>query len=220
MNSKIPISYSLISNPTNKPIYLFTRSNGTTKTNIFNNDYNNNTDNIFTSKYGIQFECIEFVRRFFVRTIDYTFPSVKDAEEMFETINMLTNIRNQHIIHLKTFYVPIHYGNSSINNNNSINNNPNEIISLLKPGNLLFWKKTNDTQLKYGHVAIIIESNDETTKIANQNLYPAFRVFNTQNLINKLSDPHSPFLGIKILPININNELSSVKIKHIVKNDS
>lgn len=210
MNSKIPISYSLINNVTDKPVYLFTRSNATQRSNIFNNEYNNNnTDNPSTSKYGIPFECIEFVRRFFVRTIGYTFPSIKDTEEMFETINMLTNIMNQHIIHLKTFSVPIHHGN-----------NPNEILTLLKPGNILFWKKTNDDQLKYGHVAIIIESNDETTKIANQNMYPAFRVFNTQNLITKLSDPHSPFLGIKVLPTHINNELSSVKIKHIVKNDS
>lgn len=210
MNSKIPISYSLINNVTNKPVYLFTRPNATQRSNIFTNEYNDNTkNNQYTSKYGIPFECIEFVRRFFVQTIGYTFPSIKDTEEMFETINMLTNIRNQHIIHLKTFNVPINHGN-----------NPNEILTLLKPGNILFWKKTNDAQLKYGHVALIIESNDETTKIANQNMYPAFRVFNTQNLITKLSDPHSPFLGIKVLPTHINNELSSVKIKHIVKNDS
>jgi len=209
MNSKIPISYSLIYNTPNKPIYLFTRSNSTQRSNIFTNEYNN-TDHQSTTKYGIPFECIEFVRRFFVRTIGYTFPSIKDAEEMFETINMLTNIKNQHIIHLKTFNVPINFKN----------NNNNEILTLLKPGNILFWKKTNDDQLKYGHVAIILDSNEETTKIANQNMYPAFRIFNTQNLINKLSDPHSPFLGIKILPTHINNELSSVKIKHIIKNDS
>lgn len=209
MNSKIPISYSLIYNTPNKPIYLFTRSNSIQRSNIFTNEYNN-TDNQSTTKYGIPFECIEFVRRFFVRTIGYTFPSIKDAEEMFETINMLTNIKNQHIIHLKTFNVPINFKN----------NNNNEILTLLKPGNILFWKKTNDDQLKYGHVAIILDSNEETTKIANQNMYPAFRIFNTQNLINKLSDPHSPFLGIKILPTHINNELSSVKIKHIIKNDS
>jgi hypothetical protein len=209
MNSKIPISYSLIYNTPNKPIYLFTRSNSTQRSNIFTNEYNN-TDNQSTTKYGIPFECIEFVRRFFVRTIGYTFPSIKDAEEMFETINMLTNIKNQHIIHLKTFNVPINFKN----------NNNNEILTLLKPGNILFWKKTNDPQLKYGHVAIILDSNEETTKIANQNMYPVFRIFNTQNLINKLSDPHSPFLGIKILPSHINNELSSVKIKHIIKNDS
>jgi hypothetical protein len=209
MNSKIPISYSLIYNTPNKPIYLFTRSNSTQRSNIFTNEYNN-TDNQSTTKYGIPFECIEFVRRFFVRTIGYTFPSIKDTEEMFETINMLTNIKNQHIIHLKTFNVPINFKN----------NNNNEILTLLKPGNILFWKKTNDPQLKYGHVAIILDSNEETTKIANQNMYPVFRIFNTQNLINKLSDPHSPFLGIKILPTHINNELSSVKIKHIVKNDS
>ncbi len=209
MNSKIPISYSLIYNTPNKPIYLFTRSNSTQRSNIFTNEYNN-TDNQSTTKYGIPFECIEFVRRFFVRTIGYTFPSIKDAEEMFETINMLTNIKNQHIIHLKTFNVPINFKN----------NNNNEMLTLLKPGNILFWKKTNNDQLKYGHVAIILDSNEETTKIANQNMYPAFRIFNTQNLINKLSDPHSPFLGIKILPTHINNELSSVKIKHIIKNDS
>jgi hypothetical protein len=209
MNSKIPISYSLIYNTPNKPIYLFTRPNSTQRSNIFTNEYNN-TDNQSTTKYGIPFECIEFVRRFFVRTIGYTFPSIKDAEEMFETINMLTNIKNQHIIHLKTFNVPINFKN----------NNNNEILTLLKPGNILFWKKTNDPQLKYGHVAIILDSNEETTKIANQNMYPVFHIFNTQNLINKLSDPHSPFLGIKILPTHINNELSSVKIKHIIKNDS
>lgn len=208
MNSKIPISYSLIYSTQNKPIYLFTRSNATQRSNIFTNEYNDNaTNNQYTSKYGIPFECIEFVRRYFVRTIGYTFPSIKDAEEMFETINMLTNIKNQHIIHLKTFNVPI-----NINNNNY-----NEILSLLKPGNLIFWKKTNDIQLKYGHVAIIIDSNEETTKIANQNLYPAFRVFNTQNLINKLTDVDSPFSGIKVLPTHINNQLYDVKIKNIIK---
>ena len=219
MNSKIPISYSLLPlNTSNKPVFLFTKPNVISKSSTPNtsNDTNTikNADNHTTSisKYGIPFECIEFVRRYYVKTIGYTFHSIKDAEEMFETINMLTNIHNQHIIHLKTFYVPIDFGN-----NKSIHA---EILNILKPGNLLFWKKTNDSQLRYGHVAIIIESDNETTKIANQNMYPAFRVFNTQNLITKLSDPHSPFLGIKVLPTHINNELSSVKIKHIVKNDS
>jgi len=41
------------------------------------------------SDYGIPYECVELIRRFFNQYYGLTFPSIKDAYEMFKKIDSL-----------------------------------------------------------------------------------------------------------------------------------
>ena len=95
--------------------------------NVYTKTVNTNVDN-YSSEYGIPFECVEFIRRFFATQCKYTFQSVVDAEDMFYTINALTHTSNQHTVALKTYQYP--YGDEK------------DVFSHLKPGSILFWKKT------------------------------------------------------------------------------
>ena len=183
------VNTSSMQNVQQNMIYIYTKS------------INTNADN-YSSKYGIPFECVEFIRRFFVTQCNYTFPSVIDAEDMFYTINMLINISNHHIMVLKTYEYP--YG--SENHNNETNN---RIFNYLKPGSILFWKKTNNVNLKYGHVALVIKANESYVKIANQNLDPYIKIYDTSELIQLMNSENSPFLGIKVIPSKLSEFLES-----------
>ena len=178
---------------------------------IYTKTTNTNADN-YSSKYGIPFECVEFIRRFFVTQCNYTFPSVIDAEDMFYTIKMLTNISNHHIMLLKTYEYP--YG--SDNDHQETNN---KIFNYLKPGSILFWKKTNNVNLKYGHVALVVSANESYVTIANQNLYPYIRTYNTIELIKLMNSENSPFLGIKVISSKLSEflepKMSNIKIVQI-----
>ena len=167
---------------------------------IFAKSINTNADN-YSSKYGVPFECVEFIRRFFVTQCNYTFPSVTDAEDMFYTINMLTNISNQHIIILKTYQYP--YDGVEYQHQETTN----KIFSYLKPGSILFWKKTNNVNLTYGHVALVISANESYVTIANQNLHPYIRTYNTTELIQSINSENSQFLGIKVIPTKLSEFL-------------
>jgi hypothetical protein len=190
-----------------KPNYFFSFSFIPTNTNtdtpntvsIYTKSINTNADN-YSSKYGIPFECVEFIRRFFVTQCNYTFPSVIDAEDMFYTINMLINISNHHIIVLKTYQYP--YGDEYKQQETA-----NKIFSYLKPGSILFWKKTNNENFKYGHVALIVSANKSYVTIANQNLRPYIKTYNTTELIQSINNENSPFLGIKVIPSKLSEFL-------------
>lgn len=171
-----------------------------------------NTDvDKYKSPYGIPFECVELIRRIFSTHCNYTFPSIVDAEDMFYSINTLYNVTdNSTTVSLKTYQYP--YGSGY--------ENPNKIIlSYLKPGNLLFWKKIQDNDdFKYGHVAIIISANNFQVTIAQQNRYPPIEVYNITELTGLMNRDNSQFLGIKVIPQNLSLFLSH-KLKNIqVKN--
>ena len=188
----------LISSYVNSPILLLTKTQ--------------NTDvDKYKSPYGIPFECIELIRRIFSTQCNYTFPSIVDAEDMFFSINTLYNITDKSTtVSLKTYQYP--YGSGY--------ENPNKIIlSYLKPGNLLFWKKIQDNDdFKYGHVAIIISANNFQVTIAQQNRYPPIEVYNITELMGLMNRDNSYFLGIKVIPQNLSQFLSH-KLKNIqVKN--
>ena len=56
--------------------------------------------------YGIPFECVELVRRFYNQYYGQTFPSVLDAYEMFEKIDSLIHTANHNIVLLHTIWAP------------------------------------------------------------------------------------------------------------------
>ena len=188
----------LVSSYVNSPILLLTKTQ--------------NTDvDKYKSPYGIPFECIELIRRIFSTQCNYTFPSIVDAEDMFFSINTLYNITDKSTtVSLKTYQYP--YGSGY--------ENPNKIIlSYLKPGNLLFWKKIQDNEdLIYGHVAIIISANNFQVTIAQQNRNPPIEVYNITELVGLMNRDNSQFLGIKVIPQNLSlfllHKLKNIQVKN------
>jgi len=124
------------------------------------------------TEYGVPFECVELVRRFYNQYYGLTFPSVKDAYEMFEKIETLIHTNNHQVILLQTITAPN--------------------IDRLCVGDILFWKRNKNNDY-YGHVAIVVYSDRKKVVIAQQNEKNSLEVFD----INKKS---SDFLGIKRLP--------------------
>jgi hypothetical protein len=131
------------------------------------------------SNYGIPFECVELVRRFYNQYYGLTFPSVRDAYEMFEKINSLIYTGNHQVVLLQTIWAPN--------------------IDRICVGDLLFWRR-NKKNNNYGHVAIIVYSDGKKVVIAQQNEDNALEVYNTTKLIQELNTMNSQFIGLKRLP--------------------
>lgn len=131
------------------------------------------------SNYGIPYECVELVRRFFNQYYGLTFPSIKDAYEMFKKINSLIYIVNHQVILFQTISAPN--------------------IQNIQVSDILFWKR-DKKNWNYGHVAIIVYSDKEKTVIAQQNETNSLEVYNTTKIIQEMNRKTGPFLGLKRLP--------------------
>jgi len=131
------------------------------------------------SSYGIQFECVELVRRYFTLYYGLTFPSIPDAFDMFSSINSLIHINTNQVILLET-----------VNSQN---------VDDLRVGDILFWKR-NRTNSNYGHVAIVVHSTKGKVIIAQQNREKLVEEYSTSDIIRAMNRKNSLFLGIKRLP--------------------
>jgi hypothetical protein len=139
--------------------------------------YVKKTNKTYKTDYGIPFQCVELIRRFFATIAHVSFPDVVDATDFFNNIHALGTKP------LKTFSYPyIH--------------NP------LKPGSILFWKPRKPNFL-YGHCALIVQSDENKTIAIQQNLNPPIRVYDTKELFEKMNRPDSKFLGIKTVPFRL-----------------
>jgi hypothetical protein len=153
----------------------------------------------YETKYGIPFQCVELIRRFFSITKNISFPNVKDAVDFFNNINFFISLKNPNEkIELKTFSYPYIYNYSYY----------------LKPYSILFWKY-NKTNFPYGHVALIIESNEDETTIIQQNLNPPIKKYKTIELFQKINCKNSKFLGIKVLSNKILSTIKNIDYKII-----
>ncbi len=150
----------------------------------------NNSINIYFTKdgkkkykteYGIPFQCVELIRRFFSTIKDVSFPSVVDAVDFFYKIDVLSNSKIEY--KLKTFSYPYQHNYDYY----------------LKPGSILFWKYKKPDFI-YGHVALVLDSNNRITTIIQQNLNPPVKIYDTKTLFEKMNVPKSKFLGIKTIP--------------------
>ena len=147
---------------------------------------NPNEDKTYKTNAGIPFECVEFVRRYFMQTRGLTFPSVVDATDMFYRIHELVPLKPGTIapVHLQSFVYPyvkpaLHY---------------------LRPGTMLFWvPNPADDDLKYGHVALVVEADSEYVVVAQQNKSPPIQVHNVAELFNAINSPNSAYLGVKLV---------------------
>lgn len=135
---------------------------------------------------GIPFECVEFVRRFFVQTRGLTFPSVVDATDMFYRVHALVPAQTTQSIQpitLQTRVYPYVRG----------------ALHYLRPGTMLFWAPEPTDELKYGHVALVIEANAEHVVVAQQNRSPPIQVHDTRALFGAINTPNSAYLGLKLV---------------------
>ncbi len=137
---------------------------------------------------GIPFECVEFVRRYFMQTRGLTFPSVVDATDMFYRIHALVpmqaskSTQPMQSVALQTRVYPY----------------VRNALHYLRPGTMLFWVPAPTDELKYGHVALVVEANAEHVVVAQQNRWPPIQTHSTRELFNAINSPHSEYLGVKM----------------------
>jgi hypothetical protein len=138
---------------------------------------------------GIPFECVEFVRRYFMQTRGLTFPSVVDATDMFYRIHELVPMKTMQLsqavqsVELQTRVYPY----------------VRNALHYLRPGTMLFWVPEPTDELKYGHVALVIEADAEHVVVAQQNRSPPIQVHNTNELFGAINSPNSAYLGLKMV---------------------
>ena len=145
-----------------------------------------NENKTYETNAGIPFECVEFVRRYFMQTFGLTFPSVIDATDMFFQIHALVPLSSkQKPVALHTFIYPY----------------VKPALYYLRPGTILFWKPKQTEELKYGHVALIVEVNPQYVVVAQQNREPPIQIHKTRELFNSINCPNSAYLGIKTIPM-------------------
>ena len=143
-----------------------------------------NDNQTYQTDAGIPFECVEFVRRYFMQTHGLTFPSVVDATDMFYRIHALVPMQSQSdkIVALQTRVYPY----------------VRNALHYLRPGTMLFWVPAPTDELKYGHVALVVEANAEHVVVAQQNRWPPIQTHSTRELFNAINSPRSEYLGVKM----------------------
>ena len=151
-----------------------------------------NINNLYKTKYGIPFQCVELIRRFFATIKNVSFPSVVDAVDFFNMIEVLSS--NNKVFKLKTYEYPY----------------TKTYSYYLKPGTIIFWKYKKPDFI-YGHVALILDSNDKETIIIQQNLNPPVKIYDTKILFDKMNKINSKFLGIKTIPKSLSKNINLIK---------
>ena len=131
------------------------------------------------TEYGIPFECVELARRFYNQYYELTFPSIRDAHQMFKKIDSLIHTGNHQIVQLQTI------------------GSPN--IDRICVGDALFWRR-KEKNYNYGHVGIIVYSDGKNVVIAQQNQKKPLKECTTLELLKKLNLRNGKYLGLKRLP--------------------
>jgi surface antigen len=63
---------------------------------------------------------------------------------------------------------------------------------------MLFWEPNHTDDLKYGHVALVVEADADHVVVAQQNRMPPIQSHDTRELFNAINAFNSAYLGIKI----------------------
>ena len=140
---------------------------------------------------GIPFECVEFVRRYFMQTRGLTFPSVVDATDMFYRVHALVPMQSSKTREDKP--------RESVSLQTRVYPYVRNALYYLRPGTMLFWVPEPTDELKYGHVALVIEANAEHVVVAQQNRSPPIQVHDTRALFSAINRPNSVYLGLKMV---------------------
>lgn len=143
-----------------------------------------NDSQTYKTNAGIPFECVEFVRRYFMQTRGLTFPSVVDAADMFRRVHAL---------------VPLDAAASRIPLHTRVYPYVEPALHYLRPGTMLFWDPKPTEDLQYGHVALVVEANEKHVVVAQQNMSPPIQSHDTRELFNAINSPGSVYSGVKIV---------------------
>jgi hypothetical protein len=166
-----------------------------------------NKNATYPTKYGIPFECVELIRRFFCIHKGLTFPDVVDAVDLFKRINEFTPVSAS----VSPKRVPSAAATVAATTVHTYQYPyQNKASYYLRPGVILFWKYKK-TDYPYGHVAIIWKSNAHETVIIQQNLNPPIKTYNTDELFEKMNSRTSKFAGVKILPADIISGVQNIE---------
>lgn len=163
----------------------------------------------YPTKYGLEFQCVELIRRFFSIHKGLTFPDVVDASDLFKRITEFTPLKTttsaasaatsaatsaSASASAATSALPVALQTHAFPYKNTA-------LYYLRPGSILFWKYKKP-DYPYGHVALIWK-NDPTTNetyVVQQNLNPPIKRYNTDVLFSKMNCANSKFAGVKLLP--------------------
>lgn len=140
----------------------------------------------YPTKHGLEFQCVELIRRFFTIHKGLTFPDVVDATDFFKRITHFESVNKSHAaVPLITCSYPYTHTASYY----------------LRPGSIIFWKYKKP-DYPYGHVAMIWKNDPKLneTYIVQQNLNPPIKRMNTTLLFSKINRADSKFAGVKLLP--------------------
>ena len=163
----------------------------------------------YPTKYGIPFECVELIRRFFCIHKGLTFPDVVDAVDLFKRINEFTPV-SASVSPKRAPSAAAAATTATTAVATSQYPYQNKASYYLRQGFILFWKyKKND--YPYGHVAIIWKSNANETVIIQQNLNPPIKTYNTDELFAKMNSRTSKFAGVKILPSDVISGVQNIE---------
>jgi hypothetical protein len=154
-----------------------------------------NDNQTYKTNAGIPFECVEFVRRYFIQTRGLTFPSVVDATDMFYRIHALVPIQSRQS---RQSSQSTQSAQSSQSLQTRVYPYVRNALHYLRPGTMLFWVPAPTDELKYGHVALVVEADAEHVVVAQQNRWPPIQVHDTRELFNAINSPNSVYLGVKI----------------------
>jgi hypothetical protein len=143
---------------------------------------------VHRTKYGVPFQCVELIRRFFSIHKGLTFPDVVDACDFFKNVHAFTPVTapvSRSIVPIETYAYPY----------------SRQPSYYLRPGSILFWKYKKPNY-QYGHVAMIWKTDTKTneTYVVQQNLNPPIKIYDTTVLFSKMNCSSSKFAGIKLLP--------------------
>jgi hypothetical protein len=154
-------------------------------------DQNPDDKKTYKTNAGIPFECVEFVRRYFMQTRGLTFPSVVDATDMFYRIHALVPTQSTQSTQFNTSL-------QSVALQTRVYPYVRNALHYLRPGTMLFLVSEPTDELKYGHVALVVEADAEHVVIAQQNRWPPIQTHNTRELFNAINSPRSEYLGVKM----------------------
>ena len=154
-------------------------------------DQNPDDKKTYKTNAGIPFECVEFVRRYFMQTRGLTFPSVVDATDMFYRIHALVPTQSTQSTQFNTSL-------QSVALQTRVYPYVRNALHYLRPGTMLFLVSEPTDELKYGHVALVVEADAEHVVIAQQNRWPPIQTHNTRELFNAIISPRSEYLGVKM----------------------
>ena len=150
-----------------------------------------NDSQTYKTDAGIPFECVEFVRRYFMQTRGLTFPSVVDATDMFYRVHALVPMQSSKSREDKP--------RESVSLQTRVYPYVKNALHYLRPGTMLFWAPKPTDELKYGHVALIVEADAEHVVVAQQNRSPPIRSHDTRELFNAINSPGSVYSGVKMV---------------------